>query len=156
MLPGQYKEYQNKDGQVFFYPPKNYRPTPIPRPKDLKLSVEQWKQYDGNILEGVVPHQAVIGLIIFAAELTVQSETENKDQEQLTNELERIEADGSDGNGDDDQSEHAIEPKHFINGNDGLRKNDSGTLLQAIVNGEANPEINIAKTSANTDVLQFW
>ncbi|KAA6355675.1 MAG: hypothetical protein EZS28_048797, partial [Streblomastix strix] len=35
MLPGQYKHYPNKDGPMFFYPPKNYHPTPIPRPKDL-------------------------------------------------------------------------------------------------------------------------
>ncbi|KAA6366743.1 MAG: hypothetical protein EZS28_037732, partial [Streblomastix strix] len=40
--------------------------------------------------------------------------------------------------------------KHVTNGNDGLRRNDSGTQLQATVNGEANPEINITKTSANT------
>ncbi|KAA6366944.1 MAG: hypothetical protein EZS28_037531, partial [Streblomastix strix] len=64
--------------------------------------------------------------------------------------MERIVADGTEDNGDNDQSEHAIEPKHFTNGNDGLRKNDSGTQLQATVNGEANPEINITKTSANT------
>ncbi|KAA6361835.1 MAG: hypothetical protein EZS28_042637, partial [Streblomastix strix] len=94
--------------------------------------------------------EAIVGLIIFAAEQIVQSETESKDQEQLTNELERIVAEGTDDNGDDDQSKHTIEPKHFINGNDGLRKNVSGTQLKAIVNGEANPEINITKISANT------
>ncbi|KAA6344181.1 MAG: hypothetical protein EZS28_052258, partial [Streblomastix strix] len=38
MLPGQYKHYPNIDGPAFFYPPKNYHPTPIPRPKDLDLS----------------------------------------------------------------------------------------------------------------------
>ncbi|KAA6356709.1 MAG: hypothetical protein EZS28_047763 [Streblomastix strix] len=45
VLPGQYKHYPNKDGPLFFYPPKNYRPTPIPRPKDLNLSEEQWEQF---------------------------------------------------------------------------------------------------------------
>ncbi|KAA6363192.1 MAG: hypothetical protein EZS28_041284 [Streblomastix strix] len=30
MLPEQYKHYPNKDGPFFFYPPKNYSPTPIP------------------------------------------------------------------------------------------------------------------------------
>ncbi|KAA6398278.1 MAG: hypothetical protein EZS28_006198 [Streblomastix strix] len=30
MLPGQYKHYPNKVGRMFFYPPKNYHPTPIP------------------------------------------------------------------------------------------------------------------------------
>ncbi|KAA6370586.1 MAG: hypothetical protein EZS28_033886, partial [Streblomastix strix] len=172
MLSGQYKHYLNKDGTFFFHPLKNYRPTPIPRPKDLNLSEEQWKQFDGDVRKGVVPHclqltdnleewanlskgsyipellnVTVIGLITFAAQQIVESETESDDQEQLTNQIERIVADGTDDNEDNDQSEHAIEPKHFTNGNDGLRKNDSGTQLQATVNGEANPEINITKTS---------
>ncbi|KAA6357274.1 MAG: hypothetical protein EZS28_047198 [Streblomastix strix] len=56
MLPRQYKHYPNKDGPLFFYPPKNYHPTPIPRLKDLDLSEEQWKQFDGDIREGVVPY----------------------------------------------------------------------------------------------------
>ncbi|KAA6365050.1 MAG: hypothetical protein EZS28_039422 [Streblomastix strix] len=56
MLPGQYKHYTNKDGPLFFYPPKNYLPTPIPRPKDLNLSEEQWEQFDGDVRQGVVPH----------------------------------------------------------------------------------------------------
>ncbi|KAA6398780.1 MAG: hypothetical protein EZS28_005692 [Streblomastix strix] len=30
LLPGQYREFPNKDGFAFFYPPKNYYPTPIP------------------------------------------------------------------------------------------------------------------------------
>ncbi|KAA6360755.1 MAG: hypothetical protein EZS28_043718, partial [Streblomastix strix] len=164
MLPGQYKEYPNKDGPAFFYPPKNYRPTPIPRPKDLDLSEEQGSYIPGllNVSDGVagfinihpqiyrsIP-QAVIDLITFAAQQIVASETGSKDQEQLTNQIERIVADGTDDNEDSDQSEHAIEPRHFTNGNDGLRKNDSGTQLQATVNGETNPEISITKTSANT------
>ncbi|KAA6363435.1 MAG: hypothetical protein EZS28_041037 [Streblomastix strix] len=91
---------------------------------------------------------AVIGLITFAAEQII--ETEKEDKEQITRELERIVADGTDDNEDNDQSEHTIEPKLVTNGNDGLRKNDSGTQLQATINGEANPEINITKTSANT------
>ncbi|KAA6378316.1 MAG: hypothetical protein EZS28_026155, partial [Streblomastix strix] len=37
ILPRSYKLYPNKDGPAFFYPHKNYRPTPIPRPKDLNL-----------------------------------------------------------------------------------------------------------------------
>ncbi|KAA6364883.1 MAG: hypothetical protein EZS28_039591 [Streblomastix strix] len=94
--------------------------------------------------------EAVIGLITFAAQQVVELETESEDQEQLINKIERIVADGTDDNEDNDQSEHAIEPKHFTNGNDGLRKNDSGTQLQATVNGDANPEINITKISANT------
>ncbi|KAA6360505.1 MAG: hypothetical protein EZS28_043968, partial [Streblomastix strix] len=133
MLPGQYKHYPNKDGPAFFYPPQNYHPTPIPRPKDLNLSEEQWQQFDGDVREGVVPYQ---------------SETESENQEQLTNQIERIVADGTDDNEDNDQSEHAIELKLFTNGSDGLRKNGSGTQLQATVNGEANPEINITKISA--------
>ncbi|KAA6390366.1 MAG: hypothetical protein EZS28_014108 [Streblomastix strix] len=56
MLPGQYKHYPNKDGPLFFYPPKNYQPTPITRPKDLDLSEEQWKQFDGDVRYGVVPY----------------------------------------------------------------------------------------------------
>ncbi|KAA6397612.1 MAG: hypothetical protein EZS28_006863 [Streblomastix strix] len=52
-------------------------------------------------------------LFILAAEQIIESETESKDQEQLMNELERIEADGTNDNGDDDQSEQVIEPKHF-------------------------------------------
>ncbi|KAA6394063.1 MAG: hypothetical protein EZS28_010409 [Streblomastix strix] len=194
-LSGQYKEYPNKDDPAFFYPPKNYRPTPIPRPKDLILSEEQWNQFYGDVRMGVVPiclrltdnleawanlprglyipgllnfingvagfinihiqiqqsiPRAVIGLIIFAAEQIIQSETESKDQQQLSNEFERIVTDGTDDNRDDDQSEHAIESKHFINKNDGLRKNDSGTQLKATVNGEANPEFNITKIPVNT------
>ncbi|KAA6363281.1 MAG: hypothetical protein EZS28_041191, partial [Streblomastix strix] len=140
MLPEQHKHYPNKDGPLFFYPLKNCRPTPIPRPKDINLSEEQWKQFDGdwanlprgsyipgllNVSDGVagfinihpqiyqsIP-EAVVGLIAFAAELIVQSEPEGQDQEQLTNEIERIVADGTDDNEDNDQSEHAIEPKHF-------------------------------------------
>ncbi|KAA6387808.1 MAG: hypothetical protein EZS28_016666 [Streblomastix strix] len=94
--------------------------------------------------------EAVIGLIIFSAEQIIQLGTESKDQEQLMNELERIVADGTNDSGDDEQSERATEPKQFINGNDGLRQNDSGSQLQATVNGEANSEINITKISANT------
>ncbi|KAA6370597.1 MAG: hypothetical protein EZS28_033876 [Streblomastix strix] len=135
ILPGQYKHYPNKDGPLFFNPPKNYRPIQIRRPKDLDLSEEQWEQFDGDVREGVVPHQ---------------TETGSKDQEQLTNQIERIVADGTDDNDDSDQSEHVIEPMHFTNENDGLRKNNSGTQLLATVNGEANPKINISKTSANT------
>ncbi|KAA6354817.1 MAG: hypothetical protein EZS28_049657 [Streblomastix strix] len=55
MLPGQHKHYPNKDGPMFFYPPKNYRPTPIPIPKDQNLSEEQWKQFNGDVREGVIP-----------------------------------------------------------------------------------------------------
>ncbi|KAA6364491.1 MAG: hypothetical protein EZS28_039983 [Streblomastix strix] len=50
-----YQEYPNKDDPAFFYPPKNYRPTPIPRPEDLFLSEEQLNQFDGDVSEGVVP-----------------------------------------------------------------------------------------------------
>ncbi|KAA6376530.1 MAG: hypothetical protein EZS28_027945 [Streblomastix strix] len=56
MLSGQYKEYLIKNDPAFFYPPKNYRPTPIPRPKDLNFSDEQQNQFDGYIREGVVPY----------------------------------------------------------------------------------------------------
>ncbi|KAA6354607.1 MAG: hypothetical protein EZS28_049866, partial [Streblomastix strix] len=164
MLPGQYKHYLNKDDPMFFYPPKNYHPTPIPRPKDQDLPDEQGSHIPGllNISDGVagfininpqiyqsIP-EAVIGFITFAAQQIEESETESEDQEQLTNKIERIVADGTNDNQDNDQSEHAIEPKHFTNGNDGLRENDSGTQLQATVNGEANPEINFTKTSSNT------
>ncbi|KAA6388312.1 MAG: hypothetical protein EZS28_016159 [Streblomastix strix] len=93
---------------------------------------------------------AVIGLIIFAAEQIVQSETESEDQEQLINELERIVADGTDYNEDNDQFQHAIELKHFTNGNDGLRENDSWMKFLATVNGQANPDINITKLSTGT------
>ncbi|KAA6370871.1 MAG: hypothetical protein EZS28_033603 [Streblomastix strix] len=72
------------------------------------------------------------------------------EQELLTNELERIVADGTNDNGDEDQSEHTIDPTHFTNENDGFRRNDNGTQLRTIVNGEANPEINITKKSACT------
>ncbi|KAA6365595.1 MAG: hypothetical protein EZS28_038877, partial [Streblomastix strix] len=41
-------------------------------------------------------------------------------------------------------------PNIPINTRGSNRKNDSGTQLQATVNGEANPEFNITKTSANT------
>ncbi|KAA6402178.1 MAG: hypothetical protein EZS28_002288 [Streblomastix strix] len=148
-------------------------------PKVLNLSEEQWNQFDGDLREGVVPYQsyipgllnvssrvsgfinihpqiyqsipeAVIGLITFVAQQIVESDTESKDKVQLTNQIERIVVDGTDDNEDNDQSEHIIEPKHFTNGNDGLRKNDCGMQLQATVNGEANPEINITKISANT------
>ncbi|KAA6358078.1 MAG: hypothetical protein EZS28_046394, partial [Streblomastix strix] len=143
ILSRQYKHYPNKDGPAFFYPPKNYRPTPIPRPKDLNLSEEQWEQFDGdwanlpkgscvpgllNVSNGVagffnihpqiyqsIP-EAVKCLITFAAEQII--EIEKEDKEQLTRELERIVADGTDDNEDNDQSEHAIEPKHVTNGND--------------------------------------
>ncbi|KAA6319941.1 MAG: hypothetical protein EZS28_054754 [Streblomastix strix] len=94
--------------------------------------------------------EAVKCLIVFAAEQLIQSETESKDQMQLPNNLERFVADETDDNGDEDQSEHEIELKHLTKRNDEHKKNDSLTLTQATVNGEANPEINITKTSANT------
>ncbi|KAA6374928.1 MAG: hypothetical protein EZS28_029547, partial [Streblomastix strix] len=153
MLTRQYKEYPNKDGRAFLYPPKNYRSTSLPRHKVLNPSEQQWNQYDGDVsgnhqqasqIYQSIP-ETVIGLILFAAEQIVQSKTESKDQEQLTNELERVVADGTDDNGNNDQSEHAIEPKHLTNGYDVLRQNDSRTQLQATVNGEANLEINITK-----------
>ncbi|KAA6355685.1 MAG: hypothetical protein EZS28_048788 [Streblomastix strix] len=56
ILPGQYNHYPNKDGPMFFYPPKNYHPTPIPSPKDLGLSEKQWEQFDGDVREGVVSY----------------------------------------------------------------------------------------------------
>ncbi|KAA6396524.1 MAG: hypothetical protein EZS28_007946, partial [Streblomastix strix] len=62
----------------------------------------------------------------------------------------RTNSDGTDDNGDNDQSENAIEPKHFIIGIDGLRRNDNRMQLQANINGEANPEINISKISDST------
>ncbi|KAA6382602.1 MAG: hypothetical protein EZS28_021870 [Streblomastix strix] len=196
MFPGQFKEYPNKDGPLFFYSPKNYRPTPIPRPKDLNLSEEQLNQFDGDAREGVVPFylqisddpqnwaklpkgqyvpglliiddgvsglinehprnnqsisETTIGLILYAVEIIIeQSEAESQNQEKLTNDLERIEVDGSDVNGNEEQTVNAIEPKHFINGNDRFKRNDSGTQLHATVNGEANPKINITKTPAST------
>ncbi|KAA6359257.1 MAG: hypothetical protein EZS28_045216, partial [Streblomastix strix] len=150
MLPGQYKHYPNKDGPLFFYQPKNYHPTPIPRPKDVNLIEEHgWiHQHTPQIYQSIP--ETVIGLIAFAAQQIVESETESEDQKQLRNQIEKIVADGTDDNEDSDQSLHAIKPKHVTNENDGLRKNDSGTQLQATVNGEANPEINITRTSANT------
>ncbi|KAA6379511.1 MAG: hypothetical protein EZS28_024964 [Streblomastix strix] len=173
MLSGLFTEYPNKDCSAFFYPTKNYRPTPIPRPKYLNLSEEQWNLGEspqrGSYIPGLIYvndgvagfinihyqiyqsiPEVVKGLIVFTSEQIVQSEAESKEQEQLTNQIERVVADGTDDNEDSNQSEHAIEPKHFTNGNDGLRKNDSGTQLQATVNGEANSQINITKTSANT------
>ncbi|KAA6393735.1 MAG: hypothetical protein EZS28_010738 [Streblomastix strix] len=92
---------------------------------------------------------AAIRLIEFAVEEIIELETESKDEDQLTNEQERIIAEGTDDNGDEEQSELAIEPKELINGNDGLKKNKSGTQLQATGNGETNLEINITKISAN-------
>ncbi|KAA6315657.1 MAG: hypothetical protein EZS28_055385, partial [Streblomastix strix] len=72
------------------------------------------------------------------------------DQEQRTNEKRKIIADGSEGNENEDQSEHTIESKRFNNGNDSLIKNDSGMQLQITANGESNPKINVTKSSSNT------
>ncbi|KAA6392168.1 MAG: hypothetical protein EZS28_012303 [Streblomastix strix] len=46
--------------------------------------------------------EAVVDLIVFAAEQIIQSETESQDQDQLTNELEIIVADGTEDNVDED------------------------------------------------------
>ncbi|KAA6335384.1 MAG: hypothetical protein EZS28_052973, partial [Streblomastix strix] len=104
----------------------------IIRPRTTKR--QQWSgwihQHTPQIYQSIP--EAVMGLITFAAEQII--ETENEDKEQLTRELDRIVADGTDDNEDNDQSEHAIEPKHVTNGNYGLRKNDSGMQLQATVN----------------------
>ncbi|KAA6388045.1 MAG: hypothetical protein EZS28_016434 [Streblomastix strix] len=83
--------------------------------QDYQTSVMEWQDSLTFALKYQSKPEAVTGLIIFATEQIVNSETESKDQEQFTNELERIVADGTDDNGDDDQSEHAIELKHFIN-----------------------------------------
>ncbi|KAA6372583.1 MAG: hypothetical protein EZS28_031890 [Streblomastix strix] len=48
------KGYPNKDGPSFFYPPKNYRLTPISIPKDLELSEKQRKQLDREMSKGIV------------------------------------------------------------------------------------------------------
>ncbi|KAA6355940.1 MAG: hypothetical protein EZS28_048533, partial [Streblomastix strix] len=74
----------------------------------------------------------VISSIIFAAEQIIESEAESKDQELLTNKLDRIVADGTDDIVYEDQSEHAIEHKHFTNGNDGLRRNDCGRCYRPL------------------------
>ncbi|KAA6399970.1 MAG: hypothetical protein EZS28_004509 [Streblomastix strix] len=135
MLPGLYKEYQNKDDPVIFYPPKN----------DV---VAGFFNIHPQIYQSKL--EAIRGLIIFAAKQIVQSETQSKNQKQLSNKQEIIVAVGTNDNEDNDQSEHAIKPKNFTNGNDGLRKNDSGTQLQATVNGEAKPKISITQISTNT------
>ncbi|KAA6375285.1 MAG: hypothetical protein EZS28_029189 [Streblomastix strix] len=54
MLPGKYKEFQNKDGPAFFYPLKKYRLTPIPKAKGLNLSKEQQNSFESDLCEGVV------------------------------------------------------------------------------------------------------
>ncbi|KAA6383738.1 MAG: hypothetical protein EZS28_020736 [Streblomastix strix] len=56
MLQRWFKEYPIKDGPGFFDPPKKYHPTPIPRPKDLNLQEEQWKQFDEDEREGLVTY----------------------------------------------------------------------------------------------------
>ncbi|KAA6358107.1 MAG: hypothetical protein EZS28_046365, partial [Streblomastix strix] len=122
MLPGQYKHYTNKDGPFFFYPPKNYRPNTniqTQRAKPL-IRTMAWANLPRvsyipgllNISDGVAGlinihpqiyqsiSDAVIGLITQAAEQIVQSETKSEDQEQLTNEIERIVDDGTDDNED--------------------------------------------------------
>ncbi|KAA6363503.1 MAG: hypothetical protein EZS28_040969, partial [Streblomastix strix] len=55
MLPGQYNEYLNKDDPALFYPPINYRPTPIPRTKDLNLTEQQWNQFDWMYAKALSP-----------------------------------------------------------------------------------------------------
>ncbi|KAA6393995.1 MAG: hypothetical protein EZS28_010474 [Streblomastix strix] len=50
----QYQEFPNKDDPDFFNPPKNYRPTPIPRLKDLNHSEEQRNQFDGDMCEAAL------------------------------------------------------------------------------------------------------
>ncbi|KAA6389904.1 MAG: hypothetical protein EZS28_014566 [Streblomastix strix] len=92
-------------------------------------------------------------LIIFIAEQIIeQLETQREDQEQLTNKLEKTVTEGLNDNGEEDQSEHAIEPKHITNRNEGFRRNNSGTQFRDTVNGEANTEINITKISTNTQL----
>ncbi|KAA6381251.1 MAG: hypothetical protein EZS28_023220 [Streblomastix strix] len=140
-------DIRTRNRPAFFYPLMNNRQTPIPRPKDLNLSEEQWKQFDGDVREGVVPYSVIV-LIIFATEQII--ETEKEDKEQLIRELERIVADRTEDNGDDNQSEHTFEPKYFNNRNDGFRSNESCTQLQTTVKGEANYWINITKSSAST------
>ncbi|KAA6368829.1 MAG: hypothetical protein EZS28_035645 [Streblomastix strix] len=76
--------------------------------------------------------KVVTDLIEFAADSIIESETESKNHVQFTNVLEKIVADGTNDNGDDDQSEHAIQSMHLTNGNNGLRKIDSGTQLQPL------------------------
>ncbi|KAA6372959.1 MAG: hypothetical protein EZS28_031513 [Streblomastix strix] len=148
MLPGQYKHYYPyKDGHLFFYPPKNYHPTPIPRPKDQDLSEEQWEQFDGDKWANLPKGSYIPGLLNISDGMAGFINIHPQIYQSIPD---AVIADGTNDNENNEQSEHAIEPKHFTNGNDGLRKNDSGTQLHATVYGEANPEINITKTSANT------
>ncbi|KAA6382972.1 MAG: hypothetical protein EZS28_021502 [Streblomastix strix] len=153
----QYTEHPNKDNLALFYPLKNYRLTPILRPKELNLTEQQWNQFLEYEREGIVPFVVDQST---TSRLGGISKKDNISQDYQISVMEswilqhtppnRIVADGTYDNGDGNKTENAFESKNFTNNNNGLRKNDSGTQLQATVNGEANPEINITKTSANT------
>ncbi|KAA6398751.1 MAG: hypothetical protein EZS28_005724 [Streblomastix strix] len=165
-LAGQIERYAKQNDPSFFSI-KELSPIPTARRKDLDLSEEQWNQFDMDTREGVVPYcindgvaefinahsqiyqsipKTIVDFITYVVEQIIeQLETDDKDQEDLTNELERIVADGFDDYGDEDQSEHRNDPKHFINRNDGLRRSDSRTQVQAIISLEANSLINITK-----------
>ncbi|KAA6374017.1 MAG: hypothetical protein EZS28_030457 [Streblomastix strix] len=73
-----------------------------------------------------------------------------ENQNKLTNEIERTDNDQIDGIIRKGKCVHTTKSKHYTNGNYKLGINDDGMLLQATVNGDANPEVFDIKTSAKT------
>ncbi|KAA6364504.1 MAG: hypothetical protein EZS28_039969, partial [Streblomastix strix] len=108
--------------------------------------------------------EAVLGSIVFAAEQNVEYfDTERKDEQQLMYELERFVVDRTDDNRNEDQSEHAIEPMHFTNGNYGLRRKDRATQLQVTIIVESKyknlkwqSKLTIQKPFIFRDWREFW
>ncbi|KAA6385681.1 MAG: hypothetical protein EZS28_018794 [Streblomastix strix] len=93
--------------------------------------------------------EAIIYLIRFALEQIVeQFEKDFKDYQIAVGKIEQIDADRIDDSVDNDQSE--IEIVYVTDEDNGLRKNVYGTQFKVVVNGEANPDINITKISINT------
>ncbi|KAA6403420.1 MAG: hypothetical protein EZS28_001048 [Streblomastix strix] len=115
ILPTQYKEYSNKDRLAFFFnPPKKLSPNTNPqtqRPISLGRIMKLWANLPKgsyipgllNVSDGVAEFinihrqiyqsipEAIIGLIIFAAEQIISSETEIKtNSNQRTNQRESL------------------------------------------------------------------
>ncbi|KAA6386097.1 MAG: hypothetical protein EZS28_018378 [Streblomastix strix] len=122
MLPEQYKDCRIKMVLLSYI-----LQITITRHQQSDLKIQFSKKNNGNCLTGTCAkaQSPLLYLKQLQAYLySQQNKSQNnqmkkaKNHEQLTNEQEKIVADGTDDNGDDDQSEHAIKPKLFINGND--------------------------------------
>ncbi|KAA6389535.1 MAG: hypothetical protein EZS28_014937 [Streblomastix strix] len=143
LLPGQYIEYPNKDGQLFFYPFKTTT-------RRLYQAQKNWiypKRNGKNLKEmGVKAQSSIVFDQATTSKYGQISQKDHKSREYQI--IDQIASDGTEENICSDQSEITI--VYITNENDGLGKIVYRTQFKAAVNCEANPEISHTKISIYT------